>query len=142
MKLFLLLLILAMCGCGAPRVTSETPVTESQVRAYEASFYWAKQKGIRLDAVVFAPGFVTGTSGNETPGKATAWALCDHYAIGWNEEHIEIPGYVPRTPEQRTHQSEMMRLAHARPDVAARFRAAYDNPERSAKISAARRRCA
>jgi hypothetical protein len=94
MKLFLLLLILAMCGCGAPRVTSETPVTESQVRAYEASFYWAKQKGIRLDAVVFAPGFVTGTSGNETPGKATAWALCDHYAIGWNEEHIEIPGYV------------------------------------------------
>ena len=78
------LLLLLAEACGAPRITDEMPITESQVKAYEASYYWAKAKGVRLDAVVFAPGGIS-----QSGGRALAWALCDQHAIGWNESYIE-----------------------------------------------------
>ena len=77
-----LALALLMAACGRS-VTDETPLTEAQVKAHEASFYWAGVKGVRLDAVIFAPGPIT------RQGRAAAWAVCDNYAIGWNEEYIE-----------------------------------------------------
>jgi hypothetical protein len=93
----LVLLVIAMVGCGGGGITSSSPVrTAAQEEAISSSYRYASIKGLHLDDVVIT---------NDLPNdNYAAWAVCGKPVIAFNAEYIERPEAFNRIHQMAAHE--------------------------------------
>jgi hypothetical protein len=88
MRTTVLIGALLAAGCGSYAPTQATTETPNQQYALEQAHYYAKVKGIRLDAVRFS---------DQYPNYL-AWAECNEHVIAFNRSRLEeawIREFIP-----------------------------------------------